>query len=526
MLRKPLAIVIVGIIALWSIFWLLGRRTTDLSQVPGTDEDSLPLRSKLADFPSTEPVRSTQLLPANAIPGEQIIHFSSREGYHLYLQQLSDLGLSPLGTIDSLLAIRVSDAVVPQINPDLYGGRKDFIYKIEQPLPPAEQNPELFAQLQAFQMSARSIVGGALEGDGSGVLVGVLDSGVEDHAYLEAVNIDSIDLTGRGISGAGSGHGTAVASIIAGQEGIAPAADLLVLRVLDDQGIGSSFDVAAGIVQAVDQGARVINLSLGLYQDAPVLREAVRYAHQQGVILVAAAGNDGYHKLPYPAAYPQVLSVTAVDGRGRHAVFPNRSKSIHLAAPGVGILTAGEEGDTQLFSGTSAAAPFVTGTLAALLSADPNLSQQQAVDLVNHHLDEAGAIGADRFYGGGLLNWDRLRERKTKDIADVALAEIYLQPDAQPGTTVPVEVTVQNRGTSWLTAGKLTVLTDDSIPQEFTVGSLAPGQTTTRKVYVTVPTLQSDKKLQIAARVLAEDSDRDVRPENNSRAIFFKPIQR
>lgn len=501
-------------------FTVIEPLSTQKAANPGdADSKSIGLQTIEADNPVRMP-------PINAIPGEQVIHFSNRVDYLSYLQQLSDLGLKPLDTIDSLQVIHVSDLVASKVKPVLYRGQERFAYKIESPMPPAELNPELLSQLRAFGASAHTIVGGDLEGDGSGVLVGILDSGIEAHAYFDTVSIDSIDLTGRGISGNGSGHGTAVASIITGREGIAPAADLLVIRVLDDQGVGSNFDVAAGIVRAVDQGAQIINLSLGLYQDTQVLREAVRYAQQQGAILVAAAGNDGYNKLAYPAAYPQVLAVTAVDGRGRHAVFPNQSEMIDFAAPGVGIVAAGEEETIQSFSGTSAAAPFVTGTLAALLSENSTLSSQQAVELLERYLDEAGAAGPDPVYGSGLLNWDRLRERAITDIDDLALAAIYLQSDAQPGTTMPIEVTVQNRGTCWLAAAELIVQVGEFTPQEFTVGTLAPGQTTTRSIYTQIPTLQSEETLQIVARVLSEDAFNDVRPENDAKAVFFSPVRR
>ena len=230
--------------------------------------------------------------------------------------------------------------------------------------------------------------------------------------------------------------------------------------------------------------------------------------------------------MPYPAAYPQVLSVTAVDGRGRQAGFPNQSEAIDFAAPGVGVFAAGEDADKQLFSGTSAAAPFVTVTLAALLSADSTLTAQRAVELLGQYLDDAGAVGTDPIYGGGLLNWDRLRERTTTDVNDLALADIYLQAGALPGTTMPVEVTVQNRGTAWMAVAELMVLVGESAPQKFTIGALAPGQTTTRKIHVQVPPLQSGEMLQIAARVLAGDASGDVRPGNNAKAVFFRPAQR
>jgi hypothetical protein len=523
---KVLVICALGICGFSGVLWYLNESKATMASTTPKDLSADRTGRELSEFPDSETKAFNPPVPHNAVPGERVVHFLNHGDYLRYLKKLSELGLVPLNTIDSLRAIRISEEVLSQLDPARYGGQENFSYRTERPLPPAESNPELLAQLRAYGATARTIAGGSLEGNGSGVLVAILDSGiVQTHAYFDKMAIDSIDLTDRGVSGPGSDHGTSVASIVAGKEGIAPMADLLVIRVLDDQGIGTSFDVAEGIVRAVDLGAQLINLSLGVYQDVAVLREACSYAQSQGVILVAAAGNDGYDRLPYPAAYPEVLSVTAVDGLRRQARFPNQSKAIDFAAPGVGILTASEEDSTQFFSGTSAAAPFVTGTLAALLSADPSTDPREAVKLVKRHLDDAGAAGPDSTYGGGLLNWDRLRERTTTDVSDVALADIYLQPDALPGTTMPVEVTVQNRGTRWLSAAELTILIGESVPQEFTIGTLAPGQTTTRKVYTQVPAMQSGEMLEIAARVLAEDMSDDVRPENNVKAVFFRPVQ-
>ncbi len=509
-----------------SVFWLLNEQGANSKPVVSMD-------AKLSDTSIGSPslpdpvIEEFKLpLPSNAILGERVIHFSDRGDYLWYLDKLSELGLSPLGKIDGLLSIRVHEDVLSQLNPAMYGGEETFSYRVEQPLPPTEPNPELLAQLRAFEATARTIAGNLVEGDGSGVVVAILDSGIQLHSYFDEVHIDSIDLTGNGISGPGSDHGTAVASILAGKAGIVPTADLLVIRVLDDQGVGTSFDVADGIVRAVDRGAQLINLSLGADQDVEVLQKAVRYAHAQGVVLIAAAGNDGYDRLPYPAAYPQVLSVTAVDRLRRQAVFPNQSSAIDFAAPGVGILTADEANEVRLFSGTSAATPFVTGTLAALLSADSAMSSQETVTVLRRYLDDAGAVGLDPYYGGGLLNWDRLRERNTTDVNDIALADIHLPSDARPGTTMPIEVIVQNRGTRWLTAAELTVMAGGSEPVEFTIGTLAPGQTTTRKIYKQLPTKQSDKALEIAAQVLAKGlDDDDVRPENNVKAVLFRPTQ-
>ena len=460
--------------------------------------------------------------PKNAIRGELVLQFDNAHDYTAYLKALSAKGISPLGQIDELLVLRVDTLTLARISRDGYNTSLEYSYEVIRPVPPMELSPEALAKLRGYGQSAREIVGGLVDGDGSGVMVAILDSGICENEQFNAVTVAGIDLVGEGIAGEGAAHGTSVASIVAGSEGVAPSSELLAIRVLDEHGQGNSFHVAQGIVQAVDLGADIINLSLAVYQDSPVLRNAVTYARSKDVLLVAAAGNDGYNQMPFPAAYVEVISVTAIDANHRHALFPNQSTKIDFAAPGVSILTAAEEAGTTLFTGTSAAAPFVSGTLASMLSENPNQSSQQAIDTLKRHLNEAGSAGEDALYGDGVLDWNRLRERNTPGILDIALAEIHLDHEALPGTTMPVEVTVQNRGTKWFPESELEVIVGDMDPVSFTLGSLGPGSTTTRKVYTQVPTQNTDSRLEILARVLPEDVNQDVRLENNLKGALYQ----
>jgi len=514
----------------------IGVFLTQFSE-PGPDEmpseeregDDRGLAPYLPDVPRTtggKVSRSAKLnipYPSGTIAGEMVLRFGDRAAYSAYMRALREAGYGPLGQIDELLLIRVGEDALAALDPLRYGALPDYSFEVERPRPPEVVSPEALASLEAFGASARSIVGGEVEGGGDGVLVGILDSGIEAHPQFDDVYIVHIDLVGGGVDGPGASHGTSVASIISGSEGIAPNAELFVVRVLDDEGIGNSFHVAEGIVQAVDLGVQVINMSLGLYHNSQVVRDAVRYANDKGVLMVAAAGNDTFARLPYPAAYPEVLSVTAIDAGERQALFPNQSERIDFAVPGVGILTAKDDSGTELFTGTSAAAPFVTGTIAALLSSDPDLDVAGVTNLLKQYRNEAGAPGTDPIYGGGILDWNRLRERKTAGIVDVALAEIYLSEEARPGTTMPVTLIVENRGTRWLTGAQMEVLVGDGEPVAFTIEAIGPGQNTTRKVYTQVPSKQDEKKLEVAAQVLTGKIVDDVRPDNNQKAVRFRP---
>lgn len=462
--------------------------------------------------------------PAAALGGQLLVTFEDAAAYHAYLAELERAGVPVPGRIDRLLTVRLNESVLREHFPQDGELKLGYNYQVQPPLPPEVVNPEVLASLRAYGVSAAQIVG-ELDSTGAGVRVAILDSGLMEHAQFAESEIEVLDYTESGMAGEGAGHGTSVASIIGGKEGIVPDATLLAMRVLGADGIGSSFTVASAIVDAVDADADIINLSLGLYVDTPVLRNAVAYADQQGVLLVAAAGNDGYGALSYPAAYASVIAVTAVDANAMQAIFPNQSAEIDFAAPGVGILTAQEELGTTLFTGTSAAAPFVSGTLATLLASNPNQLPQQSVELLSDYLNEAGAPGADSLYGAGVLDWQRLRERDQKDVIDVALASVTLGTDAQPGTTMPVEVTVQNRGTEWLYNAQLEVVLGDNEPQAFKLEALAPGKTTTRKVTALAPANQDEPQLQIIAKVLPEEGQADLRLENNLRAVQFQPYE-
>lgn len=517
---RRLVILMVLVFGVLALLWVVGVRPSFLEDrpkshgIPNGRDQSTPISELRSDWTFLD-------YPQGAVEGEGLLYFSTRSDYLAYLATITRDGFPPLGQIDELLVLRLDEATLMRYRQISARGHLGYNFRVTQPAPPAEVNPAALADLKAYGAMAREIVG-ELEGDGSGVMVGVLDSGIFPNALFDEDYIVHIDLVGGGVDGSGAEHGTAVASIISGRGGVAPNAELFVVRVLDDTGTGHSFHAAEGIVQAVDQGARVINMSLGVYEDTILLRNAVRYAHQRGVLLVAAAGNDGYAELPYPAAYPEVLAVTAIDESGQQAGFSNQSSLIDFAAPGVGVLVAKDKTGASLFTGTSAAAPFVSGTLAAMLSANVQRSSLDQLQLLRRHLNDAGPLGTDALYGDGVIDWDRIRERNLSGRADMALADIYVPRDAKPGTTVPVQIVVQNRGTKWLSNSVLKIVVGDAEPVEFSIESLASGQSTKRTVYTMLPIEGSGDSLKVAAEVSLSAEETDVRSENNFKGIQFR----
>lgn len=254
---------------------------------------------------------------------------------------------------------------------------------------------------------------------GSGVDIAVVDTGVAaSHADLAGRYCTGVAFLGsNGVAQIGggtsdpNGHGTHVAGIAlagsgdsVGIAGVAPASRLIPVRVLDAAGSGSSSDVARGIIWAVDHGAEIVNLSLGGPATAAVA-SAVAYAEQHGVLVVAAAGNDGpTGPANYPAALDTALAVASYDEGGSLSWFSTRGAYVDVAAPGSGIVSTYRDGRWTYMSGTSMATPHVAGVAALLLAEDPGLSPAQLRTRISSTASEAGPIGFDTGYGWGHID--------------------------------------------------------------------------------------------------------------------------
>ena len=183
---------------------------------------------------------------------------------------------------------------------------------------------------------------------GGGVTVAVVDSGVDaTHPDLAGRVLPQIDFVDDPWTGDPTGHGTHVAGIIAasldgaGVAGLANEVNILPIRVMDATGSGDFLTIASGIVEAVDQGAKVINLSLGSAYSSDIIAAAVGYAVDSGVTVIAAGGNSYAEGNPveYPAALPGVIAVSSVNRDGQSSVFANSGSYIDIAAPGEDILS-------------------------------------------------------------------------------------------------------------------------------------------------------------------------------------------
>ncbi len=245
---------------------------------------------------------------------------------------------------------------------------------------------------------------------GQGVKVGVIDTGIDyTHEDLHVTGgISFVDGTTGYIDD--NGHGTHVAGTIAalnnemGVIGIAPNAELYAIKVLDQNGSGSYSDVVAGIEWAIDYNINILNMSLGGTAQSKTLEKAVNKAYDSGILLVAAAGNNGYSKkgtIGYPAAYSSVIAVGAVYQNNTRASFSSVGRQLELMAPGVDILSTVPNNGYESYNGTSMASPHVAGVAALIWEAKPNLSNVQLRNLLN---ETATYLGDSFEYGNGLVD--------------------------------------------------------------------------------------------------------------------------
>ena len=342
---------------------------------------------------------------------------------------LASLGAETTGEIQPLRLLRVEldtdMAAALRATPGVAWARGPTIAQVTGRVP----NDPLLAK----QWPLRKI--GALRGWGyedgktSPVTVAVVDTGVDpSHPDLQGALLKGVDLVNFDDDPSDDfGHGTHVAGIIAarpdnrkGIAGLSWGADIMPLKACGFDGSCNEFLVAAAIVYAVQQGAKVVNLSLGGAGDVcpPGYDLARRYAEQRGVVLIASAGNSGSKKAGNPMMYPAgcegyigVGATTPFDG---WAPFSEHNSSVDLSAPGMGVVSTlppslSMEDDASSpgygpADGTSMAAPYVAGLAALLLSAHPEWTPAQVEQRMSETAIDLGRRGRDDYFGEGRID--------------------------------------------------------------------------------------------------------------------------
>jgi subtilisin family serine protease len=241
-------------------------------------------------------------------------------------------------------------------------------------------------------------------------IVAVIDTGIATHPDLQFIpGWNTVDNNAN--THDGNGHGTHVAGTVGargnngvGVVGVSWGVTLMPVKCIDDGGGGSESTIAAGILWAADHGADIANLSLTTYQGTAFLAGAVAYAHDLGLVLVAAVGTTQSQGIAYPARFPQCLAVGTTDHNDQTTYFSVYGPEIDLVAPGVNILSTHLNNNYAMYSGTSMSTAYVSGLAALLKSYSPTLVNTQIEQILKDTADDRGPAGWDEHYGWGRIN--------------------------------------------------------------------------------------------------------------------------
>ncbi len=487
------------------------------------------------------PTRLTLPVPdnRNAIPDEWQLMFRDSESMRQFMREVTGIqGIDIIATNEVLHILRIrstsrtalQDLIESSTLPPL---RTAVNYRFNAPpSPPATRNS---TETQSAVSAAYTTVGteylremGIENHDllwGEGVTVALVDSGISGTVLMDPSRITSLDLVADSDSPDDySPHGSIMASLIASKSevtaGVAPEVSLLDIRVLDASAKGDGFTIAQGIVSAVDMGAEIINLSLGGMGDDMAVQAAIDYAAENGVTVVAAAGNMGDDQLAYPARYPGVIAVGAADASSQHPEFSNTGDAITISAPGYGIITEISPGLYVKTDGTSAAAALVSGAIAGIMS-EESLSAAAATGFVIAYADDAGKPGHDPEFGMGLVDLQRISQR-SQEYTDLATAGYFWEHAGTDQTAPPenqsLSVTVRNQGTvaAWYITVEVSI---NSTQETFYIDSLEPGESRAIPTWLTTEALASLGTATLSVYVWSSDMDQN--PDNNMSTYYL-----
>jgi subtilisin family serine protease len=297
-------------------------------------------------------------------------------------------------------------------------------YEAEKTFVPSDPGYKNQWYLQKIQMpKAWDVTKGSAD-----ITVAVIDGGVQtSHPDLKGKIVSPFNAVTGGNTFPGDVHGTHVAGIIAastnkvGVTGIVPNVKIMPINAFQGSS-ANMFDIANAIIYAADKGANVINMSLGSYSYSYLVDYATSYAKSKGAILIAAAGNSDTYLETYPAALSSVIAVSATNKIDRITGFSNYGNYIDLAAPGEDIYSTVSGSSYNFLSGTSMAAPTVSGVAALILSKNPLLTPDQVGNILKKSSADLGGKGWDHFYGYGRVDALKALQQTSAPISTITLS--------------------------------------------------------------------------------------------------------
>jgi subtilisin family serine protease len=354
----------------------------------------------------------------NFVPDEILVRFAtstSPQAIVTFAQdhRLARLGIHPLPAINAVMyRFRITDRrLVPAVMGSMQGDARaaavqpNFIYVLQD----AGAAHASTGDAMQYVVSKLHLPQAHDLATGEHVMVAVIDSGIDSsHPELQGAVAGRFD-TFKGDSAA-QPHGTAMASAIAAHGrliGVAPAAHILAVRAFDAAPAGAhatTTRILDALQWIAGSGARVVNMSFTGPADASV-HEMITSIRRKGLVLVAAAGNDGPQAPPaYPAAYPEVIAVTATDADDRLLGVANHGSYVAVAAPGVDIFVAAPGGAYDFTTGTSVATAHVSGIAALLIARNPGLTPEAVESILMRTAKDLGPKGRDDEFGAGLVD--------------------------------------------------------------------------------------------------------------------------
>ncbi len=349
-------------------------------------------------------------LVCRVLPGYDISTINTEYGTTLvsYLSEISAylLTTQPGQNADSLAAVISGEPSVVFCAPNYI---LDAPEAVQSSQPFLDQNvvadPRVQLAATDLQLSQAQTVS-----TGTGVKVAVIDVGVNlTHPMLAAVATSGFDFVANDSiandepGGISSGHGTFVAGVI---NLVAPDAQIISYRTLDTNGKGDGYAIAEALIEAVNAGCKVVNLSMVMNSRHPVLDDAIAYAHDRNVMVIAAAGNDSSEVDKFPADDSYTLSVAALDSTNVKADFSNYGGKVDVCAPGTQIHAPFLDTSYAWWDGTSFAAPFVAGQAALLYAMNPHATWNDIRDAIEQTAINIDSLnpGLQGKLGFGLIN--------------------------------------------------------------------------------------------------------------------------
>ncbi len=400
----------------WAVLAVIGL-------IISTTASPRPALAETAALPTETPTIEPSLTPdpsSNFVPDEVLVKLDPSVPPESILQplqargitqqsQIVELGVTLLKVPSGQVLATVADL---QTQPGVIYAEPNYIVEAADTIP---NDVDVFGFQFQDLTNIRAFQGWDLSRGGSSARIAVVDTGVDQfHEDLVAKIVAGYDFVNSDADPQDdsiSGHGTHVAGIAAamtnntiGVAGTSWGARLMPVKVLNALGNGTVANVSVGIIFAADNGAQVINLSLGTAINSPTLQAAIDYAYNKNRVIVAAAGNTNGPVL-YPAAYPNVIAVAAVDFTMARAAFSNFGPQLSVSAPGVAIRSTIPGDAYGQKNGTSMAAGYVSGLAAILVSLSPQSPATIKSVIQNTALD-LGTAGRDDFYGYGLIQMD------------------------------------------------------------------------------------------------------------------------